>query len=79
MAKVIFRDMKTGRSTRSTVPAVGRKVVGSSGSKRTLHTLDAHSDTFDDDLRYVFSKNVAKARRDNKRITGSTDIAPRKR
>jgi hypothetical protein len=79
VAKVIFRDMKIGRSRRSTAPSVGRKVVGIAGSKKTLHTLDAHSDTFDDDLRYVFGKNVAKARRDNKRITGSTDIGPRKR
>ena len=42
-------------------------------------TLDANSSSFEDDLHYVFSKNVARARRENKRILGASDIAPPKR
>jgi hypothetical protein len=40
--------------------------------------LDAHSPTFDRDLQYVFAKNVAKARRENKRLLGSADGVRRK-
>jgi hypothetical protein len=45
---------------------------------KTVRTLDARSATFGDDLLYVFGKNVAKARRDNKRVTGATDSVVRK-
>jgi hypothetical protein len=41
--------------------------------------LDAGSPTFGTDLQYVFRKNVAKARRGNKRITGAADVAVSKR
>jgi hypothetical protein len=44
-----------------------------------VRTLDANTAIFEEDLRYVFAKNVAKARRDNKRVVGATDIAPPKR
>lgn len=36
-------------------------------------TLDANSPTFLDDLTVVFRRNVAKARRENKRLFGSAD------
>lgn len=36
-------------------------------------TLDANSPTFTDDLTVVFRRNVAKARRENKRLFGSAD------
>jgi anti-anti-sigma regulatory factor len=35
--------------------------------------LDANSATFIDDLTTVFEKNVAKARRENKQLLGSSD------
>jgi hypothetical protein len=44
-----------------------------------VRILDANTEIFDEGLRYVFTKNVAKARRDNKRVVGTTDIAPAKR
>jgi len=41
--------------------------------------LDLNSATFDDDLTYVFEKNVAKARARNKKLLGSADgIEPKK-
>jgi hypothetical protein len=36
-------------------------------------TIDATSPTFGDDLRHTFEKNVAKARRENKKKFGSPD------
>jgi hypothetical protein len=43
-----------------------------------VRTLDANTAVFEEGLRYVFAKNVAKARRDNKHVVGATDIAPPK-
>ena len=43
------------------------------GRSKTVYRLDANSPTFDADLQYVFSRNVAKARRENKRLFGSPE------
>jgi hypothetical protein len=42
-------------------------------------TIDATSPTFGDDLRHTFEKNVAKARRENKKKFGSPDPQPSRR
>jgi hypothetical protein len=80
MAKVVFGDLKTGRSKKSTSRGIGKKrVVSANGRTKTLLVLDVNSPSFDEDLHYAFSRNVAKARRENKRLFGSADVAPRKR
>jgi hypothetical protein len=56
-----------------------RQVTDAEGKVRTIRTLDISSPSFGDDFLYVFKKNVAKARRDNKRVTGVADVAPTKR
>jgi hypothetical protein len=48
------------------------------GQFLTIRTLDGGSKTFGKDLTYVFTRNVAKARRDNKKISGVTDRVPGK-
>jgi hypothetical protein len=50
-----------------------RTVHGSDGRARKVMSLDLNSTTFDDDLTYVFERNVAKARRENKKLLGSAD------
>ncbi len=80
MAKVEFGDLKARRSKKSTSRGIGKKrVVGANGRTKTLLVLDVNSPSFDEDLHYAFSRNVAKARRENKRLFGSADGAPRKR
>lgn len=83
MAKVVVASLnvkrKSGSGAGQNGAAIGEKRVrDSDGQIKTLRTLDARSPTFGEDLRYVFGKNVAKARRENKRITGFTDLAPAK-
>jgi hypothetical protein len=80
MATVVYKSLKSPpRSAKSASRSVGRKrVVTAEGGTKTVLTLDANSSSFDDDLQYVFSRNVAKARRENKRLFGSADVAPRK-
>lgn len=77
MAKVVVKSLKSGG--RGAARSVRRKRIAKvGGGWKTVTTLDANSATLDDDLHYVFGKNVAKARRENKRIVGLTDRAPRK-
>jgi hypothetical protein len=79
MAKVIVTKLGVtgGRGGKSA--SVGEKRVrDGDGKLQTLRTLDGHSETFSHDLTYVFARNVAKARRDNKKITGVTDRVPAK-
>lgn len=79
MAKVVFKRLKTGRFTAPATRSVGKKRIRTSaGGWKTVRTLDANSAIFEEGLRYVFTKNVAKARRDNKRVVGATDVAPPK-
>ena len=48
------------------------------GQFRTVRTLDGQSKTFASDLTYVFARNVARARRENKQVTGTLDRLPAK-
>lgn len=81
MAKVVIKKLQgRGAKRREAEPSsVGQKRVrGSDGELHTLRTLNTGSKTFSHDLTYVFGKNVAKARRENKRVIGRTDCAPSK-
>jgi hypothetical protein len=49
------------------------RVRKSDGTATLKYTLDTNSRTFDDDLDVVFKRNVAKARRENKKLFGSED------
>jgi len=77
VAKVVFKSLKKDRlSTR----AVGKKRVATAdGGSKTVWTLDANSPDVGDGLLYVFRRNVAKARRENKRVLGVADFVPPKR
>jgi hypothetical protein len=45
----------------------------SQGRRVRVLFADVNSPTFDDDLLYVFQRNVAKARREDKKLFGSAD------
>jgi len=80
MVEIVVSSLKAKtKSGRAKNPAVvERRVRDADGQIRTVRTLDVRSATFGDDLLYVFGKNVAKARRDNKRVTGAADSVVRK-
>jgi hypothetical protein len=78
MTKVIVTD-KRKRTLTTTTSVPKKRVTDNDGQKRTLYTLDFGSESFGGDFQYVFSRNVAKARRENKRITGSPDVVITKR
>jgi hypothetical protein len=79
MAKVVVRSLKIKPNTSGKTSVTEKRVRDRAGQLKTLRTLDVGSRTFGADLQYVFGKNVAKARRDNKRVIGVADIAVSKR
>lgn len=81
MAKVVIGklDNPTARKIGAKRASVGiKRIRDEDGELRTLSTIEAGSKTFGRDLTYVFGRNVAKARRENKRVTGSSDSVPAK-
>ena len=75
MSDVIARS----KANKAPGSVVERRVRTSDGKMTTIRTVDAASPTFGEDMLYVFRKNVAAARRENKRVTGVSDVAPAKR
>lgn len=80
MVKVVYADPNPKK------PA-GRLRTGGVGVKRMrdgcgglvhLRTVDAASATLSQDITEVFSKNVAKARRENRKLLGTSDYAPKR-
>jgi hypothetical protein len=72
--KVIMVDPKKEKARRKGRTSVHvKKLRRSDGTIARVLSLDANSPTFDDDLTYVFERNVARARRENKKLFGSAD------
>jgi hypothetical protein len=80
MVKVVVKSLNTGRLGKAAARAIGKKRVATPDGKwRTVRTLDIYHPDFDDAVLYAFRSNVAKARRENKRILGVADVVPPKR
>ena len=75
MADVVYADLSAGKPGRAGKAGSVRskRLRTSAGKLVRVLALDANSTTFIDDLTTVFEKNVAKARRDNRRVLGSAD------
>jgi hypothetical protein len=69
MVKVIVASLNPSSGKLST-SVVTRRLKAENGEIKTLRTLNIGSKTFGNDLRYIFGKNVIKARQDNKRQAG---------
>ena len=79
MAKVVYTPIKRVKPGTRTGSLPKKRVRSPDGeSFLTIHSVDADSPTFGDDLSDVFRENVRKARRNNKRLTGSADRVPAK-
>lgn len=79
MAKIVIAQLNPKASASRKTGVTEKRVRDLEGQVKTLRTVDLNSRTFGEDLTYVFRKNVAKARRDNKKIIGTTDVAVAKR
>jgi hypothetical protein len=69
------------------IAPIRAKKAAKSGLKRAaklakvggVYRLDANAPGFDERFAQVFKRNVSKARRENKRLLGSVDFAPKAR
>jgi hypothetical protein len=77
MTRIIVRKLNgKGRHGRSSVAS---KSVHKPGGERTkILSVDANSPTFGNDLSIIFERNVARARRANKKKFGSADRVTQK-
>ncbi len=77
MAKVVVKKLSGSRGGVRGANVTQKRVRDArTGGFLTVRTIDAQSKTLGNDLNYVFTRNVAKARRDNKAVTGVVDRAP---
>jgi hypothetical protein len=71
MAKLVVAKLRSPAKNRN--PIAKTRVRNHAGRYVDVFTVDANSPSFDNDLTRVFSRNVAAARRENKRLFGSAD------
>jgi hypothetical protein len=75
MARVVFKKLDTkSRASRKHVGV--KRLRNESGQINVVSVVDATSRTLPNDLGYVFRKNVAKARKDNRQRLGASDLVP---
>ncbi len=69
MAEVTIQDLQKPKARKGAVRE--KTVLRSDGRRERVFSIDANSATFADDLTILFARNVARARRENKRLFGS--------
>lgn len=73
MVKVVVKKLSANKRAHRGRAVSKTRVRDSSGKLVQVFTIDADSPTFDDDLTYAYKANVARARRENKKMFGSPD------
>jgi len=80
MAKVIVKSLNTGRLSKAAARAIRKKRVATAdGGWTIVRTLDINSPYFDEAYLHAIRCNIAKPRRENRRVLGVADFVPRKR
>ncbi|MDY6924752.1 MAG: hypothetical protein ACK4JY_07815 [Brevundimonas sp.] len=67
----IQRIPASSRPGRKPKGVTSKRVTAANGEKVTIRSIEANSPTFGEDLLYVFGRNVAAARRENKALLGT--------
>ena len=79
MTRIIGKKLSAKNGARHTRSSVVSKSVHKPNGERTkILSIDANSPTFGNDLSIIFERNVAKARRANKKKFGSPDRVAQK-
>ena len=64
--KVVYRSLKTN-ATRQPFSVKRKRVRGPDGRWVTVYSVDAKSPDFADGITYIFNKNIARARAEQKK------------
>ena len=79
MTRIIVRKLNgKGGTPHAQSSVVSKSVHKPSGERTRILSVDANSPTFGSDLSIIFERNVAKARRANKKKFGSPDRVAQK-
>jgi hypothetical protein len=79
MTRIIVRKLNAKMGTpHAPGSVVSKSVHKPSGERVRILSVDANSPTFGNDLTVIFERNVAKARRANKKKFGSPDRVAQK-
>jgi hypothetical protein len=74
VAKIVIRKLNREPAREAEQGSlVEKRVISPNGRATKILTIDANSPSFSSDLRLLFEKNVAKARRENRKKFGSAD------
>ena len=74
MTKIAVADPNGAKPRRrGKTPVREQRMRRSDGQVVRVVAIDPSSPTFDDDLTHLFQRNIAKARRENKKLFGSPD------
>jgi hypothetical protein len=77
MTRIIVRKLN-GKERHGRSSVVSKSVHKPSGERTKILSVDANSPTFGNDLSIIFERNVARARRANKKKFGSADRVTQK-
>jgi len=75
MTRIIIKKLEDNKKG----SVAEKRLRNAEGKLVRVLSIDANSKTFDSDLTELFRKNVAKARRENKRLLGSASGMPTRR
>jgi hypothetical protein len=74
MPKIVVADSNGSKARHGRKPPVReQRMRRPDGQVVRVVPIDPNSPTFDDDLTHLFQRNIAKARRENKKLFGSPD------
>jgi hypothetical protein len=78
MTRIIVKKLGKSGSRHARSSVVSKTVHKPNGQRTKILSVDANSPTFGNDLSIIFERNVAKARRANKKKFGSPDRVAQK-
>ncbi len=79
MTTIIYVNGSKKKTAKDHKNVVSKRVRNSEGEIVRVLSVDMRNPTFGEDLRYVFGKNVADARRENIAVTGRAEGALKKK
>lgn len=71
MTKVVIAELNKRKNGGAVGSVREKRLRNAEGKLVRVLSIDANSATFDSDLELLFKRNVARARRENKRLLGS--------
>jgi hypothetical protein len=76
MTRVVIAELSKRKNGKPAGSVREKRLRNTDGKLVRVLSIDANSKTFDSDLELLFKRNVARARRENKKLLGSASGVP---